>query len=134
MVTQKEEVNLAAERSVSNVAALTAYAWQLPESISAEVVNQPTLRFYAPAVLQPQEVLIKLTVTDALGNSADATHVLLVNPEAATQYPLWDATKVYWAGDKVSWKNQHWQAKWWNVNIEPEETGTIYPGPWGKID
>ena len=58
---------------------------------------------------------VTLKITD--GNSPD--------------YPVWDKSKAYVGGDKVSWKENNWQAKWWTQGEEPGTTGV--DGVWKKI-
>uniref|UniRef100_UPI0036DC4197 carbohydrate-binding protein n=1 Tax=Photorhabdus sp. RM323S TaxID=3342828 RepID=UPI0036DC4197 len=49
-------------------------------------------------------------------------------------YPTWDANNEYKAGDRVSWKGQNWEAKWWNRGTVPDGAGTSDDAyPWIKI-
>jgi len=51
--------------------------------------------------------------------------------ENSSDYQLWEKSKVYVNGDKVSWKGHNWQAKWWTQGEEPDTTGEW--GVWKKI-
>ncbi len=56
-----------------------------------------------------------------------------VNPNTGSDYPVWDANKAYKAGDRVSWNNQNWEAKWWNRGTVPDGAETSDAYPWVKI-
>ena len=45
-------------------------------------------------------------------------------------YPAWDATKAYVAGDRVSWQQQNFEAKWWNLNKSPAQFAGGAGMPW----
>ncbi|HTJ36667.1 MAG TPA: ExeM/NucH family extracellular endonuclease [Dactylosporangium sp.] len=55
--------------------------------------------------------------------------VVGLNPPVTPTAPAWSASKVYTAGDKVSYKGSTWQALWWTQNQAP---GDPY-GPWQEI-
>ncbi len=42
--------------------------------------------------------------------------------------PAWEATKVYTAGNKVSYKGAVYQAKWWTQGDDPAKGG-----PWALV-
>lgn len=45
-------------------------------------------------------------------------------------YQEWDATKAYIAGDRVSWQQQNFEAKWWNLNKSPAQFAGGAGMPW----
>ena len=46
-------------------------------------------------------------------------------------YPAWDGDTVYTGGEKVSYNNSIWEAKWWTKGNEP---GASQWGPWKLIE
>ncbi|NLS13627.1 Spindolin [Vibrio sp. SM6] len=47
----------------------------------------------------------------------------LIKPPPSAAENAWSAQSTYQQGEKVSHKNQQWQAKWWTQNEEPGTTG-----------
>ncbi len=56
-------------------------------------------------------------------NSGDTTPVVTA--------PAWDASTVYYGGDKVSYNGKVYQASWWNQGTNPENQGPW--GPWKVV-
>ncbi|MBT9431059.1 DUF3472 domain-containing protein [Candidatus Sodalis endolongispinus] len=48
-------------------------------------------------------------------------------------YPVWDKSTTYQHGDRVTWDNSDWEAKWWNVGQEPQVTTPSWASPWLKM-
>jgi len=68
---------------------------------------------------------------DDAGNISSASNVLTVTtPSAPTTYPAWSASTVYVAGDKVTYNNVNYEAKWWTLNEKP---GTSAATVWKVI-
>ena len=65
----------------------------------------------------------KVKVVDTLGPIDPPTE-----PPVDGAHPAWDASKVYLAGDKVSYKGASYEAKWWSQGNEPTKGD-----PWKKI-
>ncbi|WGL99855.1 S8 family serine peptidase (plasmid) [Arsenophonus sp. aPb] len=119
------QVMLSAEKSTSKVANIVAYAWQLPDGITAEIQNQSTLHFITPEVFKEKIYPITLTVTDAFGNSDSINHNFMVFNE----FPLWERNGHYRKGAKVSWKNKKWVAISNNRGWEPGDDS----GYWREV-
>lgn len=136
-VKMEERVELSAQNSSSKTSDITQYLWDVPKEILVDIRNKSILSFIAPNVTKARDFNITLTVTDELGDSDSVIHVLKVKTGKEPVYPLWEREKVYWGGDKVSWKDQNWVAKWWSQNDEPgelEDGKGAGPTPWEKID
>jgi len=68
---------------------------------------------------------------DDAGNISAASNTLNVTtPSAPTTYPAWSSTTVYVAGDKVTYNNANYEAKWWTLNEKP---GTSAATVWKAI-
>lgn len=118
------KVTLSAKKSKSNAADIASYDWQLPDGITADVLDQSTLTFVTPELTESQKFLINLTVTDDLGNSNNTTHTMIIL--SLPEYQPWKPRKVYHVGDIVSWKNKIWIAKIDNIEIEPGTNDEIW--------
>lgn len=81
---------------------------ELRTTINGEVCNEMSCYFTTAA-----SQIIELTVLESCG------------------YDSWDATKVYWGGDKVAHNGHQWRAKWWTQNEEPGTTGQY--GVWEDL-
>ncbi|MGY3736754.1 S8 family serine peptidase [Lactococcus taiwanensis] len=43
----------------------------------------------------------------------------------------WDKDKTYWGGDRVIYNGKQYEAKWWNKNSQPDQSGEN--GPWKLV-
>jgi 5'-nucleotidase len=67
--------------------------------------------------------------TDPFAASDHDPVVVGLNPPVTPTAPAWSASKVYNAGDKVSYNGSTWQALWWTQNQAPGDAW----GPWQQI-
>ena len=67
--------------------------------------------------------------------SAPQTHVAPKADDPATSpYPIWRPAAAYYAGYKVVWQGQIYQAGWWNQGTPPGTVAADSPGgPWQPI-
>lgn len=75
-----------------------------------------------------------LNLNEVTINSSQAASSTLSEQTASSSaqaiYPEWDATKAYVAGDRVSWQQQNFEAKWWNLNKSPAQFAGGAGMPW----
>jgi GH18 family chitinase len=111
-----------------------SYFWEVPEDFTSDSLINPNINITAPVVNTEVSRIFKLTVTDILGESTSQTHLITVKP--ASEYPEWNSTSAYGAGQRVSWDGHNWEAKWWNQGVEPgtEEIPGEGAYPWQKLD
>ncbi|MBC1501305.1 chitin-binding protein [Listeria weihenstephanensis] len=64
---------------------------------------------------------------DASGNRSDASNLLTTKTKSAEVIPTetWSATRIYVAGDKVTYNGKIYQAKWW-VRGERPDTSLVW--------
>ncbi|MCR2802928.1 lytic polysaccharide monooxygenase [Paenibacillus soyae] len=68
---------------------------------------------------------------DAAGNvSAASNAISLTTPAAPATYPAWNASTVYWGGDKVTYNGVNYEARWWTQGQTP---GTPAADVWKVI-
>lgn len=77
-----------------------------------------------------QQPMAFTTLFDSLGGRAAAaarsTTVTDTAPDpvddpAQSPYPIWRDTKIYTKGDKVTWRHNVYEAKWWSQDDVPDE-------------
>lgn len=71
------------------------------------------------------------------GNVSETSQVFSVKTKEATAYAEWSADKIYTAGDKVTFEDSEYEAKWWTKGDRPDEAAVWKPlsknvSEWGK--
>ncbi|HBM15531.1 MAG TPA: hypothetical protein DD381_04190 [Lentisphaeria bacterium] len=61
-------------------------------------------------------------ITDSIGQTVTGNVSVNVNA-APSEYPAWDSSKIYLAGDRVSYNGRNYEAKWWTQGENPSMTG-----------
>ncbi|WP_419149672.1 lytic polysaccharide monooxygenase [Pseudoalteromonas 'SMAR'] len=93
------------------------YAWQLPAELQFTASGEQ-LVITAPTLEQDTRYDSTLAVSDGKSSSEITFSVFVTSPN--TNPPAtWQANKVYVAGDKVTFENAVYQAKWWTRGEEP---------------
>lgn len=112
------------DRVIHNGQYYQAKWWTLDESPSdfAGGAGLPWL------LLTVSEVVI--ASSQAATASSQAANQAASSSSAQPNYPEWEATKAYVAGDRVSWQQQSFEAKWWNLNKSPAQFAGGAGMPW----
>ncbi|ABE55418.1 chitinase. Glycosyl Hydrolase family 18 [Shewanella denitrificans OS217] len=107
------------------------YAWTVPAGISATGQNSTTLVVTGPNVTAATSYDLSLLVSDGALDASAATK-LTVTPKPtggcditdpnAGNYPAWQASTVYNAGNTVSHSALVWKAKYWTQGNPPSRT------------
>ncbi|MDA9557167.1 hypothetical protein N9R79_06665 [Vibrio sp.] len=66
---------------------------------------------------------VMLTVTDNSQQSTSVAETFTLTDKPVSQFPSWDASKVYWSGDVVTFNGSNWRAGWWRKGETPGTTG-----------
>ena len=64
----------------------------------------------------------------AANRSNSATATFTTDSNLPTPSDTWDKDTTHWEGDRVIYKGKKYEAKWWNINSRPDESGEY--GPW----
>ncbi|CCQ12804.1 Spindolin-related protein [Pseudoalteromonas luteoviolacea B = ATCC 29581] len=92
------------------------YQTNSPLTISG---NGATVTLSASEVEKDTQSTIVVTVSDGLLDTQASISVTVKN--LVSTNPAWQASKVYWGGDKVSYKGKNYQAKWWTRGEQPDK-------------
>ncbi|TLX47410.1 alkaline serine protease [Pseudoalteromonas phenolica] len=102
---------------------IAAYSWEFGDGATSSSKNPS--HTYASA----GEYTVKLTVRDTVGQVASKSEVIKVtdgNTGGCNGTPTWSAGKVYLSKDRVSLNGNLYEAKWWNIDQNPEQ----FSGRW----
>ncbi|WP_312240763.1 glycosyl hydrolase family 18 protein [Pantoea sp.] len=117
------------------------YQWSLPSELGVKDLQNSSISFIAPSVAQETGYTITVNVSDGK-EERSATALLSITPAAngnpdepeipdgddcaapsdpnADRYDAWNAAKIYNQGDKVSYKNLVYTAKYWTQGNAPD--------------
>ncbi|WP_242448907.1 PKD domain-containing protein [Burkholderia metallica] len=102
------------------------HAWAAPAGVSL-VQNGASATFVAPKAAAERRYTFRLTVTDAQGRQAEATHDVTVHASMTGGVAAWDPKKTYATPcQEVSHAGKTWLNGWWVLGDVPG-TG----GEWG---
>lgn len=103
------------------------YRWEVPSQLKADI-DGARVSFIAAEYDLDTSLLFTVNVSDSKANSvASATVVVAQKGTGGGQCDnLWDENTTYNGGDKVTWDQREWQAKWWTRGDNPSQSG-----PWG---
>ncbi|RRS09837.1 hypothetical protein EAG18_04995 [Pseudoalteromonas sp. J010] len=102
-----------------------SFTWSIPSPLTY-TGDGDTIVVTAPAVNTDQSIEGSLTVSDGKASTAASFTVTIKNVNAG-EYPQWQATQTYVAGDKVTYQQQSYEAKWWNRNEKPGSSAVWKP-------
>jgi len=95
------------------------FTWQVPSEITY-TGSDANITLVAPAVDKDTDFNLVVSVSDGLLTTSQSFTVTIKNTPENPTAPAWDSTQVYFAGDKVSYENKVYTAKWWNENQTPD--------------
>uniref|UniRef100_UPI001F35D43D glycosyl hydrolase family 18 protein n=1 Tax=Yersinia alsatica TaxID=2890317 RepID=UPI001F35D43D len=126
-----EKVTLSGENSSSSVPGSLQFTWITPESVNPDAKDKSVISFIVPSVNRSTEKLhFTLSVTDGIDHATASHSISIVSP---SDYPEWQKEAAYIATDRVSWKGDNWEAKWWTRGTEPGTAETTDAYPWKKL-
>lgn len=113
------------------------YLWNVPSETGVSNRHDSSISFTAPDVNDETTYTLGVSVSDGKAQSS-ATALLTVTPAVtgdpgnpgcpaptdpeASQYAAWRADKIYYEGDKVSYKGLVYTAKYWTQNDAPDKS------------
>ena len=99
------------------------HAWTAPAGVSL-VQNGATATFTAPKAADERRYAFRLTVTDAQGRKADATHFVTVRASVVEGAAAWDPKRTYATPcQEVSHAGKTWFNGWWVLGDVPGTGG-----------
>lgn len=93
-----------------------SYRWTVPAPL-AYTGSGATIELTAASVDKDTTVTLSVTVSDGALETSRDVQVTIKNVTTTT--PVWSASKVYWGGDRVSYQNKLYEAKWWTQGETP---------------
>ncbi|PKI16422.1 lytic polysaccharide monooxygenase [Colwellia sp. 12G3] len=97
------------------------FTWQIPSELSY-TGSDANLVITAAAVDTDTDFNLNVAVPDGLLTTIKTFTVTVKNSVVDPTVPLWTSTQAYSAGDKVSYENKIYSAKWWNKNQAPNNS------------
>jgi len=94
------------------------FEWIVPEPLTYSGDNADII-IAAANVESDQTREVSVAVSDGKLTTTRSFNVTINNLADIPNVPAWSSTKAYAAGDKVSYQNKVYQAKWWNKNQQP---------------
>ncbi|EOV1630555.1 glycosyl hydrolase family 18 protein [Yersinia enterocolitica] len=126
-----EKVTLSGENSSSSVSGSLQFTWISPESVNPDAKDKSVISFIIPSVnSSPEKLQFTLSVTDGVDHATTSHSISIVNHSG---YPEWQKDTNYIVSDRVSWKGDNWEAKWWTRGTEPGTAEITDAYPWKKI-
>ena len=94
------------------------FIWHLnaPLTLTGEGAD---ITLHAADIDSDQSLSVSVDVSDGKLTTSRSFMVTIKNSGDIPDFPAWDANTAYKAGDKVSYQNKTYQAKWWNKNQQP---------------
>ncbi|SCY79800.1 glycosyl hydrolase family 18 protein [Alkaliphilus peptidifermentans] len=95
----------------------------LEENVDANYNNNTTI--VVPFSDKPEGIYIYQAqlLNDYGSTVSNVLNVTVSEGGVEPIYPAWNSTSIYHVGDKVTWQNSVWEAKWWTQGEEPGTTG-----------
>jgi chitin-binding protein len=94
------------------------FEWNVPAPLTFSGENAD-ITITAADVDSEQIRQVSVAVSDGKLTTTQSFNVTIKNITDIPTVPVWLATKAYAAGDKVSYQQKVYQAKWWNKNQQP---------------
>ncbi|MGC0119643.1 lytic polysaccharide monooxygenase [Pseudoalteromonas piscicida] len=93
------------------------FIWSIPAPLSFSGEGD-TISISTPEVTADQTFQAELNVTDGKA-STTVSFSITVQDSTNNQYPAWNSTTTYVAGDRVTHQQKVYEAKWWTQGEEP---------------
>ncbi len=100
--------------------------------IGSQTESTSTGSYTATNLQSNTNYTVQVVAVDRSGNRsnpATTTFTTTSNPTNPTD--TWDKDATYWEGDRVIYNGKEYEAKWWNTNSRPDESGEY--GPWREL-
>ncbi|NQZ88379.1 MAG: lytic polysaccharide monooxygenase [Colwellia sp.] len=94
------------------------YVWSVPAPLSFSGKNAD-ITIMAADVDSEQTRQVAVAVSDGKLTTTQSFLVTVNNLTGLPTAPAWSSTQAYATGDKVSYQQKTYQAKWWNKNQQP---------------
>jgi len=95
------------------------FTWQIPSELNYSGADA-NITITAPAVEKDTDFTLTVSVSDGLLSTEKSFVVTVTNSLVDPTIPAWDSNTAYSSGDKVSYQNKVYSAKWWNKNQTPD--------------
>ncbi|MGH1595827.1 glycosyl hydrolase family 18 protein [Yersinia proxima] len=126
-----DKVTLSGENSSSSIPGSLQFTWITPDSVNPDAKDKSVISFIVPSVNSSMEKLqFMLSVTDGVDHATASHSISIVSPP---DYPEWQKEATYIASDRVNWKGDNWEAKWWTYAAEPGAADPTDAYPWKKL-
>jgi chitin-binding protein len=97
------------------------FTWQIPSELNYSGADA-NVTISAPAVEQNTDFTLSVAVSDGMLTTSKSFTVTVTNSVVEPTIPPWDSNAAYSSGDKVSYQNKVYSAKWWNKNQTPNNS------------
>ncbi|GAA0813139.1 hypothetical protein GCM10009111_08040 [Colwellia asteriadis] len=97
------------------------FTWTIPSPLSF-TGNDANITLNAPSVEQDTDFNVSVAVSDGMLTTTKNFTVTVKNLVVDPTTPPWQSDIAYSTGDKVSYENQVYTAKWWNKNQAPSNS------------
>ncbi len=97
---------------------LLTYTWSVPEPLTFSGKNAD-ITIAVAEVDSEQTRQVSVAVSDGKLTTTKSLTVTINNLTDLPTAPPWSSTQAYATGDKVSYQQKTYQAKWWNKNQQP---------------
>jgi|GEM_PF-404482 len=95
------------------------YEWHVPAPLTFSGENAD-ISLAVPDVDSNQTRTVSVVVSDGKLTTTKSFTVTINNLTDLPTAPAWSSTQAYATGDKVSYQQKTYQAKWWNKNQQPD--------------
>lgn len=97
------------------------FSYQVPQPLSYQASGMD-LTLSAPLVTNTQTVTVTVSVSDGQLVTTRSFPVTITDSQVDPELPIWQANVAYQAGDKVSYQNKAYRAKWWVKGETPDSS------------
>ncbi len=97
------------------------FTWNIPQGLAIEG-SGADISLSANSVENDTRLTVSVSVSDGKLSTSRAFNVNVKNVADLPDAPVWQSTKAYKTGDKVSYNGKVYIAKWWNKNEKPDSS------------
>lgn len=103
------------------------FRWDIPSDLKVDI-DGARVSFIAAEYDQDTALRFSVSVSDSKVSSVASATVVVekAGTGGGKCDNLWNAQTVYTSGNKVTWDQREWQARWWTQGENPSQSG-----PWG---